>query len=117
MFRSITHVLHEVDSHFFRILCSKITEKAALNIEIEKPQLRYSDLIFSIPKTNNEYENLNGYFYSCDNFIEADGFSLFIGYGDFTVILGKREFDHSHMYYRIIKIVSHIYTDYLNYIL
>lgn len=42
------------------------------------------------------------------------GFALFIGHGNFIIILGRRDFHHP--YYTILETEYNIYTDYLKYI-
>lgn len=111
-----THILHEMNSNFFGILCSKITGKAAMSNHISKTQLSCLLLRFSVPKTNGQYKELNGLFYTCDGFIQKEGFSLFIGHRDFNKKMARRATDHQNEYYNILKIVYNIYKEYLNFI-
>lgn len=118
MFSNTTHVLHEVTAASLGSLCSNIIGKAEWNLNhaVSKPPLTLSHniLFFSIPKSDNEIMTLHGLSYSCDDFIIVKGLSFFVGPRDFTVILAEGEPNTQH--YKIIALVTNVYTELLNYI-
>lgn len=108
-----THVLDVVDDFYFGQICRAIVgiDNFSRMENIPKPTSKSMLLPLYQPKTN-EVHTLDGLMWECDGFVDENGWLLFAGPVNYTIIVVKI----FHNRYEIVKIVLNIYTEYLYYI-